>query len=662
MVKAQSRLLTSIKSVSTKEQTVRAIVAAPTLDRDGEVIDTYTSRWPLKAGGFVLGRDLDGSQELDVPFQLDHSKSVKDTIGSVRRGWMQPDGKIEVEFGVSSVEEGQRSLTLLDEGHLGNAFSISYTYTWDDVRDFSVYNVEVTEVSLVYKGANYDARLIAVSKSLKEGASMSKKDTEEIAKKREKAKALVEEAEALNEEIKADEKNAEEEAKNESQGSEQKTEEERVKEEAEAKAKADQEAADQKAADEKEAAEKAAEEEKTKAEEKAEAEKAAKAQAEAKKTQKGEEKMTEKEKIEAAKSAAKANAGGVNDEAKQGEKAESHDKYGLAAAQFVAFVNKDHKELTRLNEKALATHSKLEGNKASYMNTGVTADGGAIVPSAELLTDVYTTLGEFSTVSNDLRVVTLTSGDSIDVATLITDVVVTEVSAEGGDKDVTKPVLGDGEVSLREFAGIAIITKKLVRQASINVYELLRESFARAIANRRAVLALTDEDSGIVNKEGVEEVVASGNTVDEYTYQDIKKMSYAIPAAAVQGGKYYISRELLGVLDQLTDEQGRELDILTLDGDGLSGRFKNGFKFVVEEVLGQGEIPHAVFGSMGRFGILLRQATVESETFDTGTVVDNSDVTHNLLQQNKLAQRVAFYENVGYPLPGAFAVLVESGS
>ena len=332
------------------------------------------------------------------------------------------------------------------------------------------------------------------------------------------------------------------------------------------------------------------------------------------------------------------------------------DKYELAAKQFTAWVNRDQETLAELNQKALDTYKTKD--PVGDHNTGVTADGGAIVPGAELLTDIYSTLQDYSTVANDLRVITLTSGNALDVATLVNDVIMSEVGSEGGDKSVTKLELGDEDVSLREFAGLSVITKKLVRQAAVNVYNILRESFARAIANQRAELALTDGDSGILNKTGVAEHEAGAAGVENYTWGDVKRMPYQIPASAVSGGKYYISRELLETLDTAKDDQNRDLDVVELDGDRMSGRFKNGFEFAVEETLGQDGAEHAVFGSFGRFGILLRQGSVEVETFDSGTVEDDN-VTHNLLQQNKLAERVAFYENVGYPLPGAFVKLVD---
>lgn len=335
------------------------------------------------------------------------------------------------------------------------------------------------------------------------------------------------------------------------------------------------------------------------------------------------------------------------------------DKYDFTAKQFAAWVSKDYTTLSELNKIALESHKGVSSKApVGYHNTGAVADGGAIVPNAELLADIYSTLGEFSSVANDLRVITITSGDSLDVATLVADVVVSEVNTEGGDKSVQKLTFGDDEISVREFAGVAVITKKLVRQAAVSVFETLRQSFARAIANRRAVLALTDATSGILNQVGVNEVEAGVAGIANYTWTDFKKLTHQVPVAARQGAKYYLSREALEQLDTVKDLEGRDLDVIELDESGTSGRLSNGFQFALEEELGQDGNAHVVFGNMSRYGILLRQATVEAETFDQGTVVDDS-TTHNLIQQNKLAHRVAFYENVGFPVPGAFAVLVD---
>ncbi len=615
------------------ERTITAVVSSPNLDRDFEKVDVKSLRLPLKGGGYVVAKDLTGNENIDLPFLLNHSFDVEDVIGSARKAFLNSSDELVVEFGISKRLKAQDMMTLIEEGHLDNAFSI--TMSDYEFADNTFFNAETVEVSLVFRGSNKDARVLSFKSLLKGGESMATA-TEETKPETKSKEVVIDVAEPIVEvvedtEVVAESEGVKEEANDEpaeTEAEEEKTDE--VEDEAE---EVEPEATDEKS----EEAEDEAEEVEVK-------------------SIKKEKKMTKAKEIAATQVVAKA-----PEVEQKSAPVEKIDKVDFAAKQFMAWLQKDTKTLTELNKKALESYGDSSVSKQTYMNAATTADGGAIVPEAQLLGDIYTTLANYSTVANDLRVVTLTSGDSLDVATLVADVVLAEVESEGGDKEATKPTLGDDNIALREFAGIAIFTKKLVRQAAVNVYDILRDSFARAIAKQRAELALTDADSGIVNKNGVVEVPQSGTEAEDITPADIKKMAYAIPASAVPGAKYYISREALAALDQATDQEGRDLDFVTLDGNGLSGRFKNGFQFAVEEILGDSST-HAVFGSMSRFGILLRQGTVEAETFDTGTVVDGSEVEHNLLQQNKLAHRVAFYENVGYPIPGAFAVLVDAVS
>ena len=570
------------------ERTVVFVASSQNVDRDAEIVDVKSLRLPLKGGNYIVASQLTGNENVDIPFLIDHSWSVENVIGSVRKAYLNESGELIFEAGISNRDKAQDLLTLLEEKHLDNAFSISmYDY---DYSENTIYNAEVVEVSLVWRGSNKDARLLAV-KSLFEGDKMPEEEIKpEVA---EEVKPEV--AEEVKEEVVEPE----------------------VVEEV-----------------------KPAEEPKVE-------------EVEEKKLNK-ETKMSKEKEIAQAEIVEPASQEVASKEVEL-------DKYEFTAKQFVAWVNKDAATLSELNKKAIASYSDLK-NKETYLNAGTVADGGAIVPNAQLLTEVYSILANYSSVADDIRVITLTEGDSLDVATLLADVVISEVATEGGDKAVTKPTFGDGEISLREFAGIAIMTKKLVRQAAVNVYNIIRDSFARAIAAKRAEMALTDATSGIVTKLGVNEVYATGTDIADYTWADVKKMPYAVPASTVQGGKYYISRELLETLDTAQDLQGRDLDIVTLSGNGLTGTFKNGFAFAVEESLGKDGAPHAVFGAMGRYGILLRQSAVEAQTFDSGIVKDGASVEHNLIQQNKLAYRVAFYENVGYPIPQAFAILLPAQS
>ncbi len=148
------------------ERTITAVVSSNSLDRDYERVDVNSLRLPLKGGGYVVAAQLTGNEKVDIPMLLNHSFDVEDVIGSVRKAYLNDMGELVVDFGISSRAKAQDLMTLIDEGHLDNAFSITMSdYQYEDS---TIYNAEIIEISLVFKGSNKDARLLAVKSLLKE--------------------------------------------------------------------------------------------------------------------------------------------------------------------------------------------------------------------------------------------------------------------------------------------------------------------------------------------------------------------------------------------------------------------------------------------------------------------------------------------------------------
>lgn len=151
-----------------KERRVTFVASSSNEDRDYETVDIGSFRLPLKGGGEVLVRDLgaSGSENVDVPLLTDHNHwEVEKVIGSVRRALYQ-DGKLIFEAGISERDYAQDVFKLIEEGHLDNAFSISfrdYDYNGDANK---ISNGEIIEVSLVTRGSNKDAQVLEV-KALK---------------------------------------------------------------------------------------------------------------------------------------------------------------------------------------------------------------------------------------------------------------------------------------------------------------------------------------------------------------------------------------------------------------------------------------------------------------------------------------------------------------
>ena len=186
MAEVKQKIVSVAGKVSTKsvdgERRIVFVASSNGLDRHYEHVDVGSLRLPLKGGGDMLVASIpEGgvSDVIDIPLMLNHSGDVRDVIGSVRSAYYT-NGELVFEAGISSIETAQTMLTLLEEGHLSNAFSITmidYDYNADsDV----ISNAEIIEVSLVYRGSNKEARLLAI-KSLLGGEMPEVEKTEKSA-------------------------------------------------------------------------------------------------------------------------------------------------------------------------------------------------------------------------------------------------------------------------------------------------------------------------------------------------------------------------------------------------------------------------------------------------------------------------------------------------
>lgn len=157
----------STKSVG-GERRIVFVASSNNEDRHYEHVDVASLRLPLKGGGDITVSAIPSegvSEVIDIPLMLNHSGDVRDVIGSIRAAYFS-NNELTFEAGISKREIAQEMLTLLEEGHLSNAFSITmidYDYNMDSE---TISKAEVIEVSLVYRGSNKEARLLAIKSLL----------------------------------------------------------------------------------------------------------------------------------------------------------------------------------------------------------------------------------------------------------------------------------------------------------------------------------------------------------------------------------------------------------------------------------------------------------------------------------------------------------------
>ena len=163
----------AIKSIELDgERQLRVIATAPTLDRDLEVIDTSSMLVPVKPKGLKYAADLTEQDEVDVPFLIDHEWALEKQAGYIKSLFINANGELEAVVQLANVDNGDRVYALAKGGALGNSFSIGFSLQNATLEDGVVKNVELLELSAVFKGSNRDARLLEV-KSVKEEKSMS---------------------------------------------------------------------------------------------------------------------------------------------------------------------------------------------------------------------------------------------------------------------------------------------------------------------------------------------------------------------------------------------------------------------------------------------------------------------------------------------------------
>ncbi len=154
----------SAETDTTAERTIIFVASDNSEDRAHEHVEIATFYLPTKNGGLVRVADLAESKNtaVDIPLLTDHNGwEVDKVIGSVRSA-VYENGKLVFTVGISKRKYAQDLMTLIDEGHLHNAFSIGWrsgAYA-PDTKTYT--DGEILEVSLVTRGCNRDAFVLDI--------------------------------------------------------------------------------------------------------------------------------------------------------------------------------------------------------------------------------------------------------------------------------------------------------------------------------------------------------------------------------------------------------------------------------------------------------------------------------------------------------------------
>lgn len=299
--------------------------------------------------------------------------------------------------------------------------------------------------------------------------------------------------------------------------------------------------------------------------------------------------------------------------------------------------------------------------------------GSNVLPPAEFLVEIERLEEEYGVAEKDATVRRSTTGNGITYVLGDDDLEVYD-TAEAGVKRSTKLTYAQKTLAWKKFAAILPITDELLEDAAFNLWADATKRFARAYARKADELVFTANLSGGANKKGimfetgVNLVTISGDSIEDITYDDVVDMVYGVPSSSANGGKFYLNREIIGVLMKIKDEEGRPL-WLNSPREGAPATILNK-PYVETEVLPSladdgASTKFFVFGNL-RYVTLGMRTDMQIKIFDTGNVGDPDDEESegndfNLLTQDMQAMRAVKRMNAVVRFPAAFSV-IQTGS
>lgn len=297
-----------------------------------------------------------------------------------------------------------------------------------------------------------------------------------------------------------------------------------------------------------------------------------------------------------------------------------------------------------------------------------TTDDGVLLPPVEFIAEVERLEEQYGVARRFAQVRRGSSGNGIKYLLGDDDVEIFD-TAESGVKQSTKLSYGEKVLLWRKFAGILPITDELSEDSAIDLWQDATRRFARAFTKKEDELVFTEvsnvspKNHGILNVAGTNVVDLPGDSFEDLDYDTVSKMIWGVPSPSADNGRFFLNREIVGVVQRIKDDEGRPIWQRAM-ADGTPATIL-GKPYEVTEVLPNLAADDAatkfmVFGDL-RYSTLGERTGLDIVIRDTGTVGDPDEEdqdanTINLFTQDVKAMRAVKRMNAVCRFPAAFSV------
>jgi HK97 family phage major capsid protein len=326
--------------------------------------------------------------------------------------------------------------------------------------------------------------------------------------------------------------------------------------------------------------------------------------------------------------------------------------------------------------KGLQTNNFSELENVVGKDAMNTTDTGVVLPPAEFTAEVERLEEKVGVARNFATLKRSTNGLGFTYLLGDDDLEIFDTD-EGGVKKSTKLTYAQKSLAWRKFAGILPITDELNEDSAVDLWNDATQRFARAYTKKEDYLVFLNQANtgkqkkGVLYETGTNKVILA-NGYDSISFDDLVDMIYGVPTPSAEGGRFYLHREIVGVIMKIKDENGRPIWQNAAQAgltDGTPGTILGKPYSVVESFPGVSaedeDLPFMTFGNL-RYTTLGERTDLALKIFDSGSVGDPDDEDQsdqiNLLTQDAQALRAVKRMNAVVRFPAAFSVAVTGSS
>lgn len=316
------------------------------------------------------------------------------------------------------------------------------------------------------------------------------------------------------------------------------------------------------------------------------------------------------------------------------------------------------------NNKFLRAMAK--GNMAEiarmkdYLRTGSTEnDTGSnyLIPPADFSKTIFDLELEYGVAKKyaDVRTV---SSNSMTIPVYDTRITVAS-TAEAGAKPISTPVWSQKTVTLGKYTAIVPMTEEMIEDSAFDIFSMVSQQFATEFARIEDTLVFTDGTSGIINQVGINVVRTSTTTISSITYNNLNEMIYGVPPKSMNGGRFFMNRAILGVIQRITTDDGFYIWQPNVNG-AVAGTIW-GYPVELVEVMSStltesANTAYAIFGNL-KYVVMIEKGGMKLKVLEEGTLIEDEETEYNLAQDDMVALRGVKRMSAVCVMPAAFSVL-----